>query len=119
MGVDVFLGSEDLPLFCEELEDKLLLLFCLDCEEPLPLSEDDLLLSFFSDLLPEEFMVGVCFACNFCLALPVTGVDSLHEFLESGKGHGLFVVDHFILDLFGKAIVSLPEECCFALVDMG
>ena len=31
-GVDVFLGSEDLPLFCEEPEDKLLLLFCLDCE---------------------------------------------------------------------------------------
>ena len=59
LGVDVFLGSEDLPLFCEEPEDKLLLFFCLDCKEPLPLSEDDLLLSFFSDLLPEEFAAGV------------------------------------------------------------
>ena len=45
--------------------------------------------------------------CNFHLALPVTGVDSLHEFLESGKGRGLLVVDHFVRDLFGKAIVCL------------
>ena len=47
------------------------------------------------------------------------GIDSLHEFPESGKGCGLLVVDHFILDLFGKAVVSLLEECCFAPVDMG
>ena len=52
LGVDIFLGSEDLPLFCEELEDELLF-FCLDCKELLPLSEDDLLLSFFSNLLLE------------------------------------------------------------------
>ena len=39
-------------------EDKLLLLFCLDCKEPLPLLEDNLL-SFFSDLLLEELAAGV------------------------------------------------------------
>ena len=56
--VDIFLGSEDLPLFCKEPEDELLF-FCLDCEEPLPLWEDDLLLLFFSDLLLEELAAGV------------------------------------------------------------
>ena len=59
LGVDIFLGSTDLPLFCEEPEDKLLLFFCLDYEGPLPLSEANLLLLFFSDLLPEEFATGV------------------------------------------------------------
>ena len=29
------------------------------------------------------------------------------------------MVDHFVLDLLGKAVVSLPEECCFAPVDTG
>ena len=57
-GVNVFLGSMDLPLFCKEPEDELLLLFCLDCKEPLPLSEDSLLLSFFLDLLPGELAAG-------------------------------------------------------------
>ena len=47
------------------------------------------------------------------------GIDSLHEFLESGKGCGLLVVDHFVLDPFGKAIICLPEECCFAPIDVG
>ena len=47
------------------------------------------------------------------------GVDSLHESPESGKGRGLIVVDHFVLDPFGKAIVGLPEECCLAPVDVG
>ena len=47
------------------------------------------------------------------------GVDSLHESPESRKGCGLLVVDHFVLDPFGKAIVSLPEECCFTPVDTG
>ena len=47
------------------------------------------------------------------------GVDSLHKFPESGKGHGLLMVDHFILGLFGKAILCLPEECCFAPIDAG
>ena len=51
--------------------------------------------------------------------LPVTGINSLHKSLESGKGRGLIMVDDFVLDPFGKAIVSLPEECCFAPVDMG
>ena len=59
------------------------------------------------------------FACNFRFALPVTGVDSLQEFPESGKSRGLLVVDYFVLDPFGEAIVSLPEECCFAPVDTG
>ena len=62
-GVNVFLGSKDLPLF-EEPEDELLLLFCLDCEEPLPLSEDDLLFLFFYDLLPEELAAGVLCAIS-------------------------------------------------------
>ena len=53
------MGSEELPLFWLEPEDELLLFFCLYCEEPLPLSEDDLLLLFFSDLFPEELAVGV------------------------------------------------------------
>ena len=57
--------------------------------------------------------------CNFRLVLPVTGVDSLHESPESGKGRGLVMVDHFILDPFGEAIVCLPEECCLAPVDTG
>ena len=57
--------------------------------------------------------------CDFHLALPVTGVGSLHEPPESGKGRGLIVVDHFVLDLFGEAIISLPEECCLTPVDMG
>ena len=47
------------------------------------------------------------------------GIDSLHEFPEPRKGCGLIMVDHSILDLFGKAVVSLPEECCFAPIDMG
>ena len=47
-----------LPLF-EEPEDELFFFFCLDCEEPLPLLEDDLLLSFFSNLLPEELVAEV------------------------------------------------------------
>ena len=47
------------------------------------------------------------------------GFDSLHEFLESGKGHGFLVVDHFVLDPLGEAIVSLLEECCFSPVDTG
>ena len=55
------------------------------------------------------------FTCDFHLVLPVTGINSLHKLPESGKGHGLLVVDHFVLDLLGKAIVSLLEECCFAL----
>ena len=63
LGVDVFLGSEDLPLF-KELEDELLLLFCLDCKEPLPLLEDNLLLLFFSNLLPEELVAGVSCAIS-------------------------------------------------------
>ena len=105
-------------MFWLEPEDELLLFFCLDCEEPLPLSEDDLLLSFLSDLLPEE-VAGRGFACDFRLALPVTSVDSLHEFPESGKSHGLVVVDHFVLDPLGEAVVSLPEECCLAPVDTG
>ena len=63
LGVDVFLNSKDLPLF-EELEFKLLLLFCLDYKKPLPLSEDDLLLLFFSDLLPEELAAGVSCAIS-------------------------------------------------------
>ena len=29
------------------------------------------------------------------------------------------MVDHFVLDLLGEAIVSLPEECCLASVDTG
>ena len=62
---------------------------------------------------------GGIFACDFRLALPVTSVDSLHEFPESGKCRGLVVVDDFVLDLFGKAVVSLPEECCLAPVDTG
>ena len=43
--------------------------------------------------------------------------DSLHEFLESGKSRGVVMVDNFILDPLGEAIVSLPEECCFAPID--
>ena len=56
---------------------------------------------------------------DFHLALPVTSVDSLHEFPESGKSRGLVVVDHFVLDPLGEAVVSLLEECCLAPVDMG
>ena len=52
---------------------------------------------------------GGSFMCKFHLALPVTGVDSLHEFPESRKSHGIVMVDHFVLDPFGKAVVSLPE----------
>ena len=47
------------------------------------------------------------------------GVDSLHELPESGQGRGLIMVDHFILDPFGEAVVGLLEECCFAPIDMG
>ena len=47
------------------------------------------------------------------------GVNSLHEFPEYGKSRGLVVVDHFVLDPFGEAIVSLLEECCFAPVATG
>ena len=43
----------------------------------------------------------------------------MHELLESGKGHGLIVVDHFVLDPFGKAIVGLPEKCRFTPIDVG
>ena len=43
----------------------------------------------------------------------------MHEFPESGKSCGLVMVDHFVLDPLGEAIVSLPEECCLTPVDMG
>ena len=55
--------------------------------------------------------------CDFYLVLPVMDVNSLHVFLETRKGCGLLMVDHIILDPFDKAIISLPEECCFAPID--
>ena len=62
---------------------------------------------------------GRSFMCDFCLALPVMGVDSLHKFPESRKSHGPLMVDHFVLDPFGEAVVSLLEECCFTPIDTG
>jgi len=45
------------------------------------------------------------FVGNFPMSFPVLHIDSLNEFLKTGKGVQLVVVDHIIFDIFGESIV--------------
>ena len=51
---------------------------------------------------------------DFTASFPVLCINSLDELAESCEGVWLIVVDHVILDSFGKSIVSLSAECGFA-----
>ena len=57
------------------------------------------------------------FIGNFPMSFPVSCMDGLHKFPETGKGVWLVMVDHVIFDMFGKSIVSLSTVCCFAPLD--
>jgi len=59
----------------------------------------------------------VGFVENFPASFPVSCVNGLHEFLETGKGGQLGVVDHIIFDMFGQFTVSLSMECCIAILN--
>ena len=90
-----------------------LLLFCLDCEELLPDLESIGRFRLGFRLVDGGSGNGV-FTGNFCSAFPVTGINGLGKDAETRESVWLVVVNHVILDVFCKTIVSLLKVCCIS-----
>ena len=57
------------------------------------------------------------FAGYFCSAFPVMGIDGLGKDVETRESIQLMVVNHVILDMFCKTVVSLLMKCCITPVN--
>jgi len=110
-GVSFFL--EVLPLLKVVLE---LLLFCLEnCCQRFGVRLGRVGLGF--RLVGGRSGSGV-FMGNFCLSFPVMGIHGLGKDAETREVVQLVVVNHVILDVFCKTVLSLLMECCITPLNL-